>query len=215
VSGPSSQYFARQPATASQRRTVRLSLPDLDLELTTDRGVFSTDRIDPGTRLLLQEAPTPSAAHGPALDLGCGYGPIAVTVACRAREIDVWALDVNERAVGLCAENAAAAGANRVHPVVVDEQGAAVAGAPDDVAGLAVVRFGGIWSNPPIRIGKPALHRLLTTWLDRLRPDGRAWLVVQRHLGADSLAAWMQEQGWPTERLVSRAGYRLLEVSPR
>jgi 16S rRNA (guanine1207-N2)-methyltransferase len=194
---------------------VRLSLPDLDLELTTDRGVFSTDRIDPGTRLLLQEAPTPSTAHGPALDLGCGYGPIAVTLACRAPEIDVWALDVNERAVGLCAENAAAAGANRVHPVVVDEQGAAVAGAPDDVAGLAAVRFGGIWSNPPIRIGKPALHRLLTTWLDRLRPDGRAWLVVQRHLGADSLASWMQEQGWPTERLVSRAGYRLLEVSPR
>jgi 16S rRNA (guanine1207-N2)-methyltransferase len=215
VSGPSSQYFSRRPETASQRRTVRLSLADVDLELTTDRGVFSTDRVDPGTRLLLQEAPAPSTTGGPALDLGCGYGPIAVTLARRAPAIDVWALDVNERAVALCAENAVAAGADRVRPVVVDEAGAAVAGAPDDVAALTDVRFAGIWSNPPIRIGKPALHRLLTTWLDRLRPDGRAWLVVQRHLGADSLAAWMEGEGWATRRLVSRAGYRLLEVDPR
>ena len=215
MSGPSSQYFARRPETASQRRTVRLSLADVDLELTTDRGVFSTDRIDPGTRLLLQEAPSPATRPGPALDLGCGYGPIAVTLARRAPATDVWAVDVNERAVALCAENAVAADAGRVRPVVVDDAGAPVAGAPDDVAALAEVRFGGIWSNPPIRIGKPALHRLLTTWLDRLQPDGRAWLVVQRHLGADSLAAWMEGEGWATERLVSRAGYRLLEVASR
>jgi 16S rRNA (guanine1207-N2)-methyltransferase len=215
VSGPSSQYFARRPETASQPRTVRLSLADLDVDLTTDRGVFSTDRIDPGTRLLLQEAPVPDPSAGPVLDLGCGYGPIAVALARRAPHVDVWALDVNERAVALCARNAAAAGADRVRPVVVDEAGAAVAGAPDDVAALAEVRFGGIWSNPPIRIGKPALHRLLTTWLDRLEPHGRGWLVVQRHLGADSLAAWMEGEGWATERLVSRAGYRLLEVASR
>ncbi|HEY6530852.1 MAG TPA: methyltransferase [Acidimicrobiales bacterium] len=215
MSSSSPHYFSRQPATPSHRRTIRLSLPDLELGLTTDRGVFSTDRIDPGTRLLLQEAPAPTAETATALDLGCGYGPIAVALSRRAPSIDVWAVDVNERAVALCAENAEAAGAARVHPVVVDEHGAAVAGAPDDLAGLDAVRFGGIWSNPPIRIGKPALHRMLTTWLDRLRPDGRAWLVVQRHLGADSLAAWMEGEGWATERLVSRAGYRLLEVRPR
>jgi 16S rRNA (guanine1207-N2)-methyltransferase len=215
VPGPSSQYFARQPSAASQRRSVGLSLADVELSLTTDRGVFSTDRIDPGTRLLLQEAPHPTDAMGTLLDLGCGYGPIAVTLARRAPAAAVWAVDVNERAVGLCAENAVANGMANVHPVVVDERGAGLAGAPDDVASLAEVRFDGIWSNPPIRIGKVALHGLLTHWLDRLAPGGSAWLVVQRHLGADSLAAWMEGEGWATERLVSRAGYRLLQVAAR
>lgn len=213
--GPSSQYFARQPSAASQRRSVALSLADVELSLTTDRGVFSTDRIDPGTRLLLQEAPHPTEAMGDLLDLGCGYGPVALTLARRAPGTRVWAVDVNERAVALCAENAEAAGLTGVHPVVVDDQGTAVAGAPDDVAGLADVRFDGIWSNPPIRIGKAALHGLLTHWLDRLAPGASAWLVVQRHLGADSLATWMEGEGWATERLVSRAGYRLLQVEAR
>jgi 16S rRNA (guanine1207-N2)-methyltransferase len=215
VPGPSSQYFARQPSAASQRRSVGLSLADVELSLTTDRGVFSTDRIDPGTRLLLQEAPHPTDAMGDVLDLGCGYGPIAVTLARRAPGARVWALDVNERAVGLCAENAEANGVANVHPVVVDEHGTALAGAPDDLAALADVRFDGLWSNPPIRIGKAALHGLLAHWLDRLAPGGSAWLVVQRHLGADSLAAWMESEGWATERLVSRAGYRLLQVAAR
>lgn len=213
--GPSSQYFARQPSAASDPRSVRLSLADLELSLTTDRGVFSTERIDPGTRLLLQEAPHPTDAMGDVLDLGCGYGPIAVSLARRAPGARVWAVDVNERAVALCAENALANGAEQVRPVVVDEAGVPVAGAPDDLAALPDVRFGGLWSNPPIRIGKAALHALLGRWLDRLTPGAKAWLVVQRHLGADSLAAWMESEGWATERLVSRAGYRLLEVSAR
>ena len=72
-----------------------------------------------------------------------------------------------------------------------------------------------IWSNPPIRIGKPALHALLTTWLQRLRPDGRAVLVVQKHLGSDSLQAWLTAEGWDATRLGSRAGHRLLQVTPR
>jgi 16S rRNA (guanine1207-N2)-methyltransferase len=215
VPGPSSQYFAREPSAASDPRSVRLSLADLELSLTTDRGVFSTERIDPGTRLLLQEAPHPTAAMGDVIDLGCGYGPIAVSLALRAPGARVWALDVNERAVALCADNAVTNGAANVHPVVVDEAGSPVAGAPDDVAALPDLRVGGLWSNPPIRIGKAALHALLTGWLDRLVPGAKAWLVVQRHLGADSLAGWMEGEGWATERLVSRAGYRLLEVSAR
>ena len=215
VPGPSSQYFARQPSAASDRRSVSLSLPDLELSLATDRGVFSIDRVDPGTRLLLQEAPHPTAAMGHVLDLGCGYGPVTVALARRAPDVSVWAVDVNERAVALCAENAAALGAERVHPVVVDEHGVPVAGAPDDLERLPELRFGGLWSNPPIRIGKPALHALLTRWLDRLAPGAHAWLVVQRHLGADSLASWMESEGWATERLVSRTGYRLLQVTAR
>ncbi len=85
------------------------------------------------------------------------------------------------------------------------------AATPDDVP--ADVGFATIWSNPPIRIGKAALHELLLRWLPRLAPGGRAVLVVQKHLGADSLARWLAEQGFPTTRLQSRAGYRLLEIT--
>lgn len=170
------------------------------VRLATDRGVFSGDRIDPGTRVLLAEGPPVS---GPVLaDVGCGYGPIAVTLALRGGpDVEVWAVDVNERARDLCAANAEAYGlADRVRVVAPDE-------VPED---LVVDQ---VWSNPPIRIGKQPLHDLLATWMRRLRPGtGSAELVVQKHLGADSLARWLDEQGWPTSRRVSRAGYRILHV---
>jgi 16S rRNA (guanine1207-N2)-methyltransferase len=195
----SSQYFDPSPTVTSRRTSVTLTLADGSFTLLTDRGVFSADAIDVGTRLLLQEVPPPDPV-GPALDLGCGYGPIALTLARRAPSCAVWAVDVNERARALCAENAAA---NQLGNVHVSE--------PASVP--AELRFATIWSNPPIRIGKHALHELLATWLGRLAPTGRAVLVVQKHLGADSLATWLTEQGWSVERLTSRLGYRLLEVT--
>ena len=175
---------------------MRLVLPDLTVDLQTDRGVFARDGVDPGTKLLLLEGPT-LPADGHVLDLGCGYGPIAVTLARRAPSATVWAVDVNERARALTAVNAE--GLSNVR--VVD---------PDDVP--ADVRFAAVWSNPPIRIGKEALHELLVTWLGRLTDEGYAALVVQKHLGSDSLARWLGEQGWSVERRCSRAGYRVLEV---
>jgi 16S rRNA (guanine1207-N2)-methyltransferase len=197
---PEGHYFDQDPAVASDRRTVPLVLPDLSVTLTTDRGVFARDAVDPGTKLLLLEGPPPPA-EGDLLDLGCGYGPIAVALARRAPAARVWAVDVNRRALELCATNAEAAGVE-VRAATPDE-------VPTDV------RFAGIWSNPPVRIGKGALHALLVTWLERLAPDGRAALVMHRHLGADSLARWLAEQGWPATRIGSRMGYRLLEVGSR
>jgi 16S rRNA (guanine1207-N2)-methyltransferase len=197
---PGGHYFDRQPDVASAPRTVPLVLPDLSVTLTTDRGVFARDAVDPGTKLLLLEGPPPPAG-GDLLDLGCGYGPIAVALARRAPGARVWAVDVNRRALDLCAANAAAAGVE------------VRALSPEEVP--ADVRFAGIWSNPPVRIGKTALHELLGTWLDRLAPEGLAALVVHRHLGADSLAGWLEAEGWPTTRTGSRMGYRLLEVRPR
>lgn len=196
----SEQYFSGAPTSASAPTTVRLDLPDLSLELATDRGVFSPTRVDPGTRVLLAEAPAPTAAMTTIADVGCGYGPIALALARRAPHATVWAVEPNERARALCATNAAAAGLGNVRVV-----------APDDVPADLVVDAW--WSNPPIRVGKAALHDLLTTWLGRTAPGGHAWLVVQKHLGADSLQRWLTEQGHPTTRLASRQAYRVLEVS--
>jgi 16S rRNA G1207 methylase RsmC len=77
---------------------------------------------------------------------------------------------------------------------------------PEDVA------FDAIWSNPPIRVGKQALHALLVRWLARLADGGRAHLVVGKNLGSDSLQRWLTEQGWPTERMASERGFRVLRV---
>lgn len=195
---PKDHYFSASPSVGSDRRTVPLALPDLTLSLVTDRGVFSGDAVDAGTKLLLSVAPMPS--DGDVLDLGCGYGPIAVTVARRSPASTVWAVDVNERALALARENAEAAGVgDRVRAVL-----------PDDVP--ADVVFSAIYSNPPIRIGKDALHALLARWLVRLAPSGAAWLVVHKHLGSDSLAAWLGSSGFAVSRLSSRMGYRVLEV---
>lgn len=182
-----------------------MALPDLTVDLLTDRAVFSADHLDAGTKYLLLEVPPPPPT-GHVLDLGCGYGPIAVALATRAPAATVWAVDVNERAVGLCRDNAAALGLANVHASVASD-----AAPQGDVP--AQVRFGTIWSNPPIRVGKAALHALLDTWLPRLTDDGHAYLVVQKHLGSDSLQRWLVEQGWSAERLGSRAGFRILDVA--
>ena len=174
-------------------------LPDLHLELETDSGVFSPSRLDPGTRLLLETAPPPPAS-GDLVDLGCGYGPLALVLAARSPAARIWGVDVNIRALRLCAINAQRAGLRNVR-----------CAGPED-PGLPR-ELGLIWSNPPIRIGKDALHGLLAHWLGRLAPGAEAFLVVQRYLGSDSLQRWLTDSGWPAERIAARSGYRVLRVA--
>jgi 16S rRNA (guanine1207-N2)-methyltransferase len=193
------QYFAERPAARRRPGLVHLVLPDLHLELATDSGVFSPSRLDPGTRLLLEAAPQPPPA-GDLLDLGCGYGPLALVLAARSPAARVWGIDVNRRALELCASNAERAGLPNVR-----------CAAPDDPDLPRAFRL--LWSNPPIRIGKPALHALLTAWLGRLEPGAAAYLVVQRYLGSDSLQRWLEDSGWPAERVAARSGYRVLRVT--
>lgn len=197
---PAEQYFSRSPSVASRPATVTLTLPDATLNLATDRGVFSADGVDAGTKLLLMDGSPPPADARELVDVGCGYGPIACVLALRHPDARVWAVDVNERARRLCTTNA---GQLKLANLVIC--------APEDVPEDLLVD--GIYSNPPIRIGKVALHELLLGWLGRLSPGGRAGLVVHRHLGADSLQRWLQNEGYPVVRATSRGGYRLLDVA--
>jgi 16S rRNA G1207 methylase RsmC len=200
MSIPKSHYFEARPAVGSKPRVVRLRVRGLELDLQADRGVFGSKGIDLGTLTLLKEAPPPPPT-GELLDLGSGYGPIAITLARLSPGATVWAVDVNERALELTRTNAAAADASNV-----------TVAAPDAVP--AEIRFDAIYSNPPVRVGKRPLHELLLDWLPRLKPGGAAYLVVQRNLGSDSLAAWLIEQGFHANRLKSKKGYRILEVRP-
>jgi len=193
------QYFDDRPVVASEPVLVDVTLPDTAFVMETDRGVFSRGHLDTATSMLLRSDP-PIASSGDLLDLGCGAGPIALTMARRSPGATVWAVDVNARARELCARNAAR-----------NDLGNIRVAAPSDVP--ADIRFGTVWSNPPIRIGKEALHTLLDTWLDRLVPGGTASLVVQKHLGADSLQRWLVTRGFACERVGSKAGFRLLVVT--
>ncbi len=191
-------YFSADPSVAFKRESFTAQVWGHDLALTSASGVYSKGHLDIGTAVLFRETEPPT--QGNFLDLGCGYGVIGLAIAAAVPLASVIAVDVNERAVLLANENARALGLdNRV-----------VACLPDQVPTDLV--FDEIWSNPPIRIGKEALHDLLLTWLPRLAPAGRAVLVVGKNLGGDSLQRWLGEQGWPTTRIGSAKGFRVLEV---
>jgi 16S rRNA (guanine1207-N2)-methyltransferase len=191
-------FFSAEPQSADVRRSVEARIWGRRYVFTTATGVFSRDRLDIGTSVLLRE--TEPTGSGTFLDLGCGYGPIACALAVETGAV-VWAVDVNTRALELAAENAQKAGvADRVHVAL-----------PDNVP--ADVRFDQIWSNPAIHIGKAELHKMLLRWLERLAPGGVAWFVVGKNLGGDSLQRWLTEQGYPCERAGSAKGFRVLRAT--
>jgi 16S rRNA (guanine1207-N2)-methyltransferase len=198
----SEHYFSGRPQSADKRQPVTASVWGQTLALQSASGVFASGRLDIGTSVLFKATEAP-IRPGRYLDLGCGYGVIACALAVVLPDAEVWAVDVNERALELAADNAVSCGVgSRV-----------TAALPDEVP--SSLTFDEIWSNPPIRVGKPALHELLLRWLPRLAPDGRAVLVVGKHLGADSLQRWISDRGWRCERLGSAKGFRVLEVRPR
>lgn len=191
----SDHYFSDAPASPMRRHEFTARIWERELTFVSASGVFSRDGLDKATAVLLRESRPPHGG-GLVLDLGCGWGPIAVAVAAADPAARVVAVDVNERALTLTRENA------ERNDVTVETY--LPHQVPEDL------RFDAIWSNPPIRIGKAALHDLLSTWLPRLTPDGAARLVVGKNLGADSLQRWLTEQGWPTERTASQKGFRVL-----
>lgn len=199
--GEQEHYFTARPSSAAERRTIEVDLAGRTVTVQTAAGVFSPDHVDLGTRVLLRAVPAPPAS-GALLDLGCGWGPIALTLALRSPDAHVWAVDVNERALDLVRRNAASLGLGNVTAVTPEQ-------VPSDL------RFAAVWSNPPVRIGKDDLHALLRSWLPRLEPGADAWLVVGRHLGADPLLRWLQDElgaRLRTERTGSAKGFRVLRA---
>ncbi|MDR1512508.1 MAG: methyltransferase [Propionibacteriaceae bacterium] len=200
-----SHYFEpSDPVQPAELRQFEVRLAGAPAPVVSAAGVFSNGRLDLGTAVLLRAedrlgTPAPTAGH--LLDLGCGWGPIALSLARLAPGAVVWAVDSNPRALQLTALNAERLGLANVRPAL-----------PDAVPpGL---QFDLLWSNPPIRIGKPALHQLLRRWLGRLRPGAHADLVVQKNLGADSLSRWLgAEPGWSVTKLASAKGYRVIRAA--
>ncbi len=197
----SDHYFSATPSSDFTPRTIRVTLQGRAVELTTAGGTFSPERLDAGTAVLLNNVPAP-ATEGNLLDIGCGWGPITLSLALASPNATVWAVDVNERSLELTRQNAASLGLANVRVCKPDE-------VPDDIV------FRTIWSNPPIRVGKDELHGLLRRWLPRLDERSDAWLVVARSLGADSLQRWLDatlDSSFTTTRAALSKGYRVLRV---
>jgi 16S rRNA G1207 methylase RsmC len=194
-------YFSASPASAENLRRIRVNLAGSEVEVMTAGGVFSPDHIDSGTAVLLANTPPPPPG-GHLLDLGCGWGPIALSLATESPHSTVWAVDVNERALDLVRRNAESLGLPNVNAALPDD-------VPDDVT------FRTIRSNPPIRVGKHELHGLLEKWIPRLDERSDAWLVVQRNLGSDSLQRWLAASftpGYSVHRSATGRGFRVLKV---
>lgn len=215
LEGVSNAHYFTTPEGPSTRRQITVEINDQPLQVTTAGGIFSPAGIDKGTQILLRHVPAP-ASHGALLDIGCGWGPITLTMAAQSPQAEVWGVDVNELARELCAENAAALSA-ALGTAAQGAENVKVA-APEDVPDH--LQFQTIWSNPPIRIGKPALHELLSRWLPRLAPGGEAFLVVQKNLGADSLQRWISDMlnghaagSFSVQRATTDKGFRILHVT--
>lgn len=197
----SEHYFSKSPAGDLKLKEISVELNESQVNVVTAGGVFSPDHIDRGTEVLFQHLSN-APASGNILDIGCGWGPIALSLAMHSPKATVWAIDVNERSLELTAANASRLGLKNIR-----------CAQPHEVP--AEIEFAGIWSNPPIRVGKDVLHEILLTWLPRLKKGADAWLVVQKNLGSDSLLRWLDKElpeNFSTSRVDSSKSFRVLRV---
>lgn len=193
-------YFSSNPVSEFTPQQVKVRLAGQDRTVVTAPGIFSPAGIDKGTAVLLAEVPPVTGSR--ILDIGCGWGPIALTAALESPDSQVYAVDVNQRSMELTRMNAERLGATNVQVSL-----------PEDVP--TDVEFDLIWSNPPIRVGKDALHNIMRTWLPRLTVGGKAYLVVQKNLGSDSLQKWLVNElgsDYSVNRYATSKGFRILLV---
>ncbi|RRD61781.1 class I SAM-dependent methyltransferase [Leucobacter sp. OH1287] len=197
----SDHYFSASPSSPSESKRLSVTLGGQAAEVLVAGGVFSGSGVDRGTAVLLKHLPDPPAT-GDLLDIGCGWGTISLDAALRSRDLRVWGVDVNERALSLTRQNADLLGLNNVTACFADQ-------VPTDLS------FAEIRSNPPIRVGKKVLHELMLTWLPRLSVGGSAFLVVAKKLGAESFERWLAESftdGFQVSRFARDKGFHVIRV---
>lgn len=193
-------YFSESKEAELDPKPIAVTLAGQAVEVFTDGGVFSPEHLDTGTEVLLRQLEKVKPI-GKILDIGCGWGPISLAISLSSPKSEVFAIDVNQKCLALTELNTQTLKLKNIRvsrPEEVDSK----------------VQFDEIWSNPPIRIGKKALHEILETWLPRLRSGGVARLVVQKNLGSDSLQKWLTEkfEEFDVSRIDSAKGFRVIKV---
>ena len=197
----SDHYFSAEPQAEAKSYPIEFEVAGRTIKALGASGTFSANKLDAGTRVLLNlHANFPN--RGRVLDLGCGWGPISLALASQSPELEVLAVDVNQRSLAQTAENAASLGLTNVSTSL-----------ESDMSDGQI--FDQIWSNPPIRVGKEVLHALMEKYLPMLAFGGSAWMVVQKQLGAESFQKWLTERfrDFEVERVANDKGYRVLRVT--
>lgn len=198
---PQEHYFSNEPTGEFKPKTISVTLAGREVSVLTAGSMFSPDHVDTGTKVLLENLEL-APEDGNILDIGCGWGPITLALAIARPDATIWAIDVNERALELTRRNAEKLGLTNVKTATPDK-------VPHDV------EFTGIWSNPPIRVGKEVLHGIMKSWLPRMVAGADAYLVVQKNLGSDSLLKWLQDnfENFESTRLETAKSFRILQVT--
>lgn len=195
-------YFSSSPDGPLVTREITVNLNGNKTKVLTAGGIFSPEHIDQGTQVLLTHIESANPT-GNFLDIGCGWGPIALSLALHSPKATIYAIDVNERSLELTRMNAEKLGITNI-----------IVCKPEEVP--QEIQFDEIWSNPPIRVGKAVLHEILELWLNKLVSGGTARLVVQKNLGSDSLHKWLMEKFSPefeSTRVDTSKTFRVLKVS--
>ena len=196
-------YFSSDPAAPKKTVSVLIQVGGKEIEIEAASGTFSSSRLDAGTAVLLKHDEH-FPKDGNVLDIGCGWGPIGLSIASVSKSSKVFGIDINQRSIEQSNLNSSNLGLTNYSAMHSREL-------PSDL------RFSAIWSNPPIRVGKKVLHELMETYIPRLEPGGRAMLVVQKNLGADSFQRWLSSRFPEAEvtRVSTDKGYRVISlVSP-
>ena len=195
-----SHYYDRNPTAGHDRAMIEAEVRGIKLRFVTDAGVFAKHGLDFGSRLLIETMEIPPGAR--VLDVGCGYGPIGLFAARITPDAQVTMIDVNERAVALAKENAAAGGIDRAE-ILQSDLYEAVRGRTFDV----------IVTNPPIRAGKNVVHRIFEEAPAHLNPGGALWIVIQKKQGAPSAWAKLETIFAAVEAVEKRKGYWIIKAS--
>ncbi|KAA9299616.1 MULTISPECIES: class I SAM-dependent methyltransferase [Aerococcus] len=193
------QYFDDNRDLAHDLKTYETELLGDSFRFTTDSGVFSRDRLDFGSRLLLESTAHLDFPEGPLLDLGCGYGPVGTVLGRFHPERTIRMVDISERALDLAKQNTAM---NGVHNVAIDRSSA--------YDQITAERFAAIFTNPPIRAGKQLVHQFLAGAYDQLLPGGALLVVIQKKQGAPSAKKKMEEVFGQVEEIERKKGYWIL-----
>jgi 16S rRNA (guanine1207-N2)-methyltransferase len=195
----SEHYYADQPSSESNPKTWSYELNGYTIKFTSDDGVFSKKEVDFGSKLMLELYSDP-AVKGNILDMGCGYGPIGLTVAKQYSDRTVWMVDVNERALSLSKLNAKQNNVGNIKVLksyLFDE--------------LENEMYASVITNPPIRAGKKVVHQLFEQAYEHILPNGELWVVIQKKQGAPSAIEKLESLFSEVEVVGKKKGYYIIK----
>ncbi|WP_078551160.1 class I SAM-dependent methyltransferase [Bacillus alkalicellulosilyticus] len=197
----SDHYYSENPSVESKPKQITFELRGKQLSFVSDSGVFSKKEIDFGTQLLLESFEFPTSGEGALIDVGCGYGPIGITLAKEDKSRKVYMVDINERALELSRKNAEKNGAANV---VVRKSRL--------FDNVNTQKFSAVITNPPIRAGKQVVHELFEQAFEQLETNGELWVVIQKKQGAPSAIEKIKSLFQECEVVSKKKGYYIIRA---